>query len=427
MPVIDPLVLVRGLHFAATLLAAGTMSFIVLVAAPLLRAGEATALARRLTLLVWTALVAAVVTGLAWLGLVAANILGVPLAGLWHDGGLWTVVAETRFGLVACQRLGLALVLAVLMALPQRPGVRPLQLAAAALLAGLLSLVGHAGATPGAAGWLHLSSDLLHVLAAAAWLGGLPAFAMTLGATHRPLGRSNYAGAAEVTAKFSMIGIVCVGVLFVSGSINSWELLGSPAELWSTTYGRVLAIKIVLFAGMVAVAANNRIRLTPRLPAENALRGLQRNSLIETALGFAVLLLVGALGNMIPGGHVHANNAPPPSESAFVHIHTEAVMADVTIDPGHAGKNTVAIRLWREDFSDYPVSDVKLVLEPRDGGPLTRERNAIHSLDGTWQIDAVDIPHAGVWIVRLTLGQPGARPVILDAPIVIMQCSNECW
>ena len=255
-------------------------------------------------------------------------------------------------------RLGLAVALGVLMAAPAFTGQRALQLAAAAALAGLIALVGHAGATPGAAGWLHLTSDVVHILAAAAWLGGLPAFAMALGAPD----------AAATTARFSVLGIVSVGALLASGLVNSWQLLNGPGDLMATAYGRVLAVKIALFAAMVAVAAFNRTRLTPRLPAARAIAALRRNSLIETALGLAVLLLAGALGTMIPGGHVHTNMPVTNSEAAYVHIHTEAAMADVTIEPGRAGKSSITIRLSREDFSAYPASDVKLVIAPRDGG-----------------------------------------------------------
>ena len=112
------------------------------------------------------ALAVTVATGTVWLALIAANILEAPLSALSAQN-LWTVISGTRFGLVACLRLGFAFALAVLLAVPIFPGRGALQLTAAAGLAGLLSLVGHAGATPGVMGWLHLTSDVLHVLAAA--------------------------------------------------------------------------------------------------------------------------------------------------------------------------------------------------------------------------------------------------------------------
>jgi len=65
----DPLILVRGVHFAATLLAGGTVAFVVLVAEPAAAKirPDFTALRHRLTVLSWLALAVAIVSGTAWL------------------------------------------------------------------------------------------------------------------------------------------------------------------------------------------------------------------------------------------------------------------------------------------------------------------------------------------------------------------------
>src|SRR4029078_3494534 len=65
---------------------------------------------------------------------------------------------------------------------------------------------------------------------------------------------------------------------------------------------------------MVAIAAVNRLRLTPRLvhaagattaPVKgDGVRALARNSVIEATLGLAILVVVGALGTVPPGSHV---------------------------------------------------------------------------------------------------------------------------
>ena len=407
---IDPLVLVRGVHFAATLWAAGTVACIVLVTAP----------TRLLTKMAAVALVLAVLSGLAWLAVIAANILDVPVIEIGRDDGIWTVLIETRFGVVACLRLGLAVALGLLLAAPAFPGRRALLLATAAGHTGLLAWVGHAGATPGMTGWLHLASDVIHLLAAAAWLGGLPAVAVTLSAA------TATTDPAAVTARFSALGIACVGALLASGLINSWQLLAGPGDLIATAYGRVLSLKIALFGAMVAVAAINRYALTPRLPEAVATRALRRNAWVETGIGLGIVLLVGQLGTMIPGGHMHRKAAQVTSEAAFVHIHTEAVMADVTIAPG-GGKSTATIRLWREDYKPYVARRLSLALEPREPGPNPIDRAATEMPDGAWHVENLEIPRAGVWIMRLTVSSESGAPVVLDAPIVITQCSNECW
>ncbi|MGH7914668.1 MAG: CopD family protein, partial [Candidatus Binataceae bacterium] len=105
--------------------------------------------------------------------------------------------------------------------------------------------------------------------------------------------------------RFSFIGIVSVGTLLATGLVNSWHLLDGVGALVTTAYGRLLSLKIALFAIMVAIASVNRLRHTPRLPTADASSALLRNSLVEIVLGFAVIAIVGALGTMAPHDHVH--------------------------------------------------------------------------------------------------------------------------
>ena len=69
-------------------------------------------------------------------------------------------------------------------------------------------------------------------------------------------------------------------------------------------------LKLVIFAVMLAFAAVNRFRLTPRLGVSaadgarlEALRQLTRNSVIEIALGIAIFAIVGVLGTLHPAIH----------------------------------------------------------------------------------------------------------------------------
>ncbi len=131
------------------------------------------------------------------------------------------MLTDTRFGLVSTVRLGLAMLLAVLLLWP---ATRLLQIVAGAGLIGLIALVGHAGATPGTAGDIHLASDIVHLLAAGAWLGGLPALAMLLAAARQandPAWRSLAIGA---TRRFSC------------SELFAWPPLWRPALLIAGIY-----------------------------------------------------------------------------------------------------------------------------------------------------------------------------------------------
>lgn len=105
--------------------------------------------------------------------------------------------------------------------------------------------------------------DVAHLLAMAVWLGGLAAL---LTALYR-------APAVERDAirRFSRIAFGCVCVLVATGVYQSWRQVGSWHALGATAYGRLLIVKVLLVAVLVAVAAASR-RWTSRL-AEGAAPG----------------------------------------------------------------------------------------------------------------------------------------------------------
>jgi copper resistance protein D len=305
----EPIVLARIAHFAATLLAGGTVSFLVLIAQPAadnrLFLGS---LERRCRLTVWAALAVAIVSGAIWMVLLAVSIAGETATEAMRDGTLWTLASQTRFGQVWGIRFALAVLLSALLPYSAAPAPRYASLALAAGFIALLALVGHSGATPGTAGPIYLAVDILHLLAAGAWLGALPGLALLLAMARHAGDGSSLEIATRAVRRFSDMGVVGVGILLITGSINAWHLLGGVDALFTGVYGRLLSIKIALFAIMVAVATVNRLRLVPRLPASDALRALLRNVAAETVLGLCIVAIVGALGTMAPHDHVHAHD-----------------------------------------------------------------------------------------------------------------------
>jgi len=415
----DPLIFARALHFAATMLASGTVAFIVLVTEPAGRAkmpAEFAVLRVRLVALTWVALAEALLSGAVWLVLLASDVLGASIADVCLHGDLWPVLADTRFGLVWTGRLLLALLLAALLF---RPTMRMLQLATTAALLALPALVGHAGATPGTVGDIHLASDMLHLLAAGAWLGGLPALVLLLVHARRATQPVWDDFAIIATRRFSVLGIFSVGILLATGVINSWNMLSGPSDLVASNYGRLVALKIGVFGAMVALAAVNRFYLTPRLPEPGASRALQRNSLVEILLGLCALLFVGILGTLPPAAHVHPEPAGVPPGAAFAHIHDVDVMVEATVDPGRAGRANVAVRVLREDFSRLPVQEVHLALEPPGSGPHPAEETLTEQADGTWIASGIVFSEPGVWTIRVIVTTKRGKHTVLDAPIVI--------
>jgi putative copper resistance protein D len=302
------LVSARVVHFAAAISLAGIFAFLCLVAdAPSPR------LSRRFAVLAWTSLALALASGAAWLLLVAAQMSGEPVGAL-GGGVVVTVLSQTRFGQVWMLRLILAVALALLLVAPRGwrgPAWRWAALALAAGMLGSLAWAGHGASTPGAPGDLHLAADIMHLLAAGAWVGALVPLAMLLGESGRQ-GAAGAAAARQAVNRFSLLAAISVAALLAGGLVNVWFLAGSVPALIGTEYGRLVLAKVALFVTMVTFGAVNLLRMTPRLApigggygaiAAAAVDHLRRNALGEAALGLGVLVVVAVLGILPPGLH----------------------------------------------------------------------------------------------------------------------------
>jgi len=424
----DPLVYVRAVHFAATIIAAGVVIFEVMVAMPAFVAAadvldrDIARLRSRWTGLVWTSLGVAAVSGAIWIILLAGDIYAAPIAQVWRDGGVWTVASKTRFGQVSLARLAAAALLAASLPMLQRTTDRGLWGAGAVVLVIAVLIgpawTGHAGATPGVAGEFPLAADALHLLAAGAWLGGLPPLAMLLAAAWRGKELRWATVTAIAVRRFSLLGVISVSTLLASGIVNSWYEVGTLNNLFATSYGQLVLIKIGLFAAMIGLASINRFYLTPRLAIAGNVRRLCHTSLAETGLGFAAVAVVGFLGAMAPASHTH-HNAAIPEDAAFVHIHSNAGMADVTIMPGRVGTARATIQLWNEDFQPLAAEKLTFSLRAPGIGSELITRSPAPDHDGSWIIDGLELPQAGDWTVTIDATLADNRRLLLDAPIVI--------
>ena len=303
----------RGVHIAAALLLFGELQFACAIAGERWRTiVEATperggSLGPHVVTVVGGSLLAGAASAVLWLMIETANMTGLAIEGALRPGTVATVLGETEFGRVWLLRaIVLALLTLAWIALATaRDGASQTRRACvasvlAAVFAASLAWTGHAAAaTRGTLRAIHLASDAAHALAAGAWLGALPALAMCLRSAQHA------AAVSTLTRRFSILGIASVTVLLASGIVNACFLVGSVPALIGTPYGRALGAKIALFAALVAIAAVNRQRLTPRLADGDAgARALlRRNALREVIVGVAIVAIVGVLGTMVPGAH----------------------------------------------------------------------------------------------------------------------------
>lgn len=310
-----PLVLVRAVHFASTVLVSGLVFLAAFVGRPTLglEGGHriAAELSVRFKWLGWLAIICALASGGLWLLFVAAQMADAPFATMWRDETVWIVVSQTSFGHAWVARLAILAFLAGYFLLADfldpksMPTFTGIAVLASAALVGALAWAGHGAVGEGYAGAIHRLADVVHLIAAAGWIGALLPLALLFAATADAGDDRSVSIAGAAARRFSILGTATVSALLATGIVNSWVLVGSVSAFVDTNYGRLLLIKIALFFSMLAIAGINRFFLTPRIvqaqgAAPAALRQLCRNSLIELGMGATILALVAVLGIIPP-------------------------------------------------------------------------------------------------------------------------------
>jgi putative copper export protein/mono/diheme cytochrome c family protein/peroxiredoxin len=320
-------IVIRVLHLAAAIALVGSCTFACLVARPAWqKTGHEDApgwLHFEGFLLCW-----GVWSLVVWMG---ASVLG-----FWEQFALVTqrslatvppleelgvFLTDTQYGRVWLLRLLLAVLLGSVLLLGRRQRHRKqretLRLAGAVLACGLLgaqSLTGHTAATEGEEFLVQVGADVVHLLAAGVWLGGLPLLGVLLTWAQRVNQASAERIAAEATRRFSALGLGSVLLLVLTGMARAWVLVGSVPALIGTPYGQLLLGKVSLLL-LLLIPATINIRYDKpyllRMVAEQrrqrtreALRRLRRNVVLEMVFGLALLFLVGGLGVHPPARHV---------------------------------------------------------------------------------------------------------------------------
>ena len=420
---------VRALQFAAIALAAGGLILLVVVWLPALAAlavpgagweAAGAAFAGRWRSAVLAAAAAGLVASLLGLGLQAATAQGTTL---WAALGDATEVLGTRFGTV--WGIGaLAWLCVGALALPARaaaPSVRPATVGAAGVavprtgatvialglpllwLVCLPALGGHASVQSPVA--VLLPANVLHVVAASAWIGGLALLVLALPVATRTLAPPDRTRLlAGTLGRFSTLALVSVAALLTGGILQSLLELEAVADLIDTAYGRAILIKSALVAVLLALGFRNRRRTLPALdraagagaPPGRPGIALRRALRAEVALGIAALAVTGALAGYSPSG---ATARGPYSASADL----GPARAELTVEPALAGPNEVHLYLFdRADGRQWDAAQqltARAALPARGIEPI--ELAARRAGPGHYVIARAPLSPAGDW--RLSL------------------------
>jgi copper transport protein len=370
-----------------------------------------------------------------WIGATLGTVLGLLLQGPYvaglgigqaFDVDLLEDVLDTRFGHVWLARLGVLVVAFGLMRVLFRWQASPSRSipqwwTAGATLVGVAivaspALSGHASA--GDVVPLTLLSDSLHVAAMSVWLGGL-VLLIAVALRGHDLPRMQ-----GIAMRFSRVATVCVVTIIVTGAFQTWRLVGSLDAMRTTDFGRILIVKLVLFALMVVVATFSReivhrLAGAPRRHARRVpvvaggadddptrtsgaedptieLRALRRSVWGEVAFGVAILAATALLVNAAPAGGA---GGLPSGGAVTVAMRTGPVRVDVTVAPAQRGRNDIHVSTLTPAGAPKDVMELTMTF----GLPDRR----IEALDvplrrlgpGHYLSPGFEIPIAGDWRV----------------------------
>ncbi len=362
--------------------------------------------ARKLALVAAIVLIIGVLYGALAQAAVAAGtpiwqVFGQPLVDLLSKGryaSLWW----PRLALVA-----LALAIVAIRGVQKLPG----QVAAVAMAGALLtsSLNSHSAALLSGA-YLGVAVDWLHLVAAAAWIGGLATLTVVLPTAISESRASGDRVLAQAVARFSTLALGSVVLLIATGTFQAWLQVGSWEGLFQTLYGLSVTTKIVLMALAMAAAAFNLFIARPQLAAlavkqsAAASKVAQRFAAavrIELALLMLVLIAAAVLTGIAPAREEIARRSGNILEAGPVDrvVDAQGLSARIQITPANLGQNTMAVELPGTDpnqvervqltltYLDEQFGSQPVVLPPSTTQPGRWQLSNILSQAGTWQAE----------------------------------------
>lgn len=188
------------------------------------------------------------------------DVSGLPFSGdATFGAGLAQFITEIELGRLWMFELLLAAATTVLAF-----AIRGRKLTLIVLLAALLTTlpIAQQGHAAGASGHSQaVNSLLVHLVGAAAWLGGLVTLAFVARTVDRPR-------LAIITSRYSSIALFAFIAVAASGVVSAWLRIGSLDALFNTGYGQLVMWKAGSLVVLGVFGAWQRTRLIPRIGAE---------------------------------------------------------------------------------------------------------------------------------------------------------------
>lgn len=283
--------IIKAITYGATLTSAGGVIFCVFFRNQISQ-NEVNDIRRFILIAAWSAVLVSI------LRIFVTNIiLSGEMSGVF-DLSLTRMVLESSEGVAT----GLRLVsLVAIISLSRNRNFDKYQ--GALLFAGIVaaasfSLVGHAGEVPMKYGFGLIPQGLLllHLIAVAFWVGALWPLRMLTES-------DDILRVAQIMHSFGQIAALFVSLLIVVGILLIWILLGKLELLWTSAYGQLMLIKLTSVSLLLAMAAINKLLITPKLLSTNNISemGILRRSINSEIAIVSLILFITACFTTLVG------------------------------------------------------------------------------------------------------------------------------
>jgi copper transport protein len=375
--------------------------------------------------------------------------------------GQWTVLSQAAGGKLGAQSLlqliGLAGCL-VSLRVRQATARQATAFYGMLLSAGAFVAFGHALVSPER--WLSTPADVVHVVFAAMWFGGLVGLVavlhsrvraarrlgemtasvhevppkempVTVGRTRggtstvvleRPPpavslptsvedGPSVLADTIGLVERFSTMAGVSITLVLVAGTLLAIAEVGSLANLFETGYGQTLLVKIALVGLLILVAAYNRVLLVPWLSAAESRGGsdglvvgwrrLLATVRLEAVIAVVILAVTAVLANGVP-----SNGATPPAPVPFARtVAFDGGHLTFRITPNQALVNNISVQFTGPDGTPAEMAEsvsLYLNLPSQNVGPIEADMKKI-GVGRFVLLNSPNPPIVGTWEITLQI------------------------
>ncbi len=262
----------------------------------------------------------------------------------------------------------------------------------------LIALTSHNAATPSDIRWFAIATDLIHVIAATIWVGGI-AYLLTASVVAARIPNAHSPSVVlELASRFAPLAIFATTVLVASGIVSSLMQVTIPEAL-NTPYGRVLGIKVLLLIVLIALAIRNNRAVAKSSNADNTTnRSLRRFVGIELGVAFAVLLATAGLASLEPARQYAERQGIGVADNVSYSETVSGATINAKLDPGNTGTNTLTVDIADEDGAPFLfATDVRARIKYLDDEFGEYFTPLIERSLGHWRLDDVTIGISGAY------------------------------